>query len=234
MSIQTFIVTGLFCAGVLIGQIDNRTQYTSGIVLEKLDSGGYSYLQVESENKTVWLAAPLTGAQAGETVRYSPGMLMENFTSPSMKRTFPEIYFTGTILRGNQSPPPTGKTFDHSESQGSGPEPVTADKISRIQPLKDGFTIKAVQAQKKDLAGSKIMLRGVVTKYNADIMGKNWLHLRDASTGSQGHDLVVTTPESFTVGDVVVLEGTVALDQDFGFGYSYDLLLTEAKRVLRP
>ncbi|NOZ75216.1 MAG: nucleotide-binding protein, partial [FCB group bacterium] len=109
-----------------------------------------------------------------------------------------------------------------------------SDKINQVHPLKDGLSIRAIHAQKKDLAGTKIKLRGLVTKYNAEIMGKNWLHIRDASTGDDGDDLVATTAETFTVGDVVVLEGTVTLDQNFGFGYSYELLLTEATRIQEP
>ena len=60
-------------------------------------------------------------------------------------------------------------------------------------------------------------------------MGKNWVHLQDG-TGEPGNDdLLVTTQEEVAVGDVVVFEGTIVLNKDFGSGYSYEILMEEAK-----
>jgi hypothetical protein len=67
-----------------------------------------------------------------------------------------------------------------------------------------------------------------VVKYNAAIMGKNWLHVQDG-TGRQGaHDITVTTTDTAQVGDTVLVKGTVAADKDFGYGYRYEVLIDNA------
>jgi len=45
------------------------------------------------------------------------------------------------------------------------------------------------------------------------------------------YDLTVTSLERFVVGQVLTLEGILALNRDFGYGYSYEVLLEEATLV---
>jgi hypothetical protein len=60
-------------------------------------------------------------------------------------------------------------------------------------------------------------------------MGKNWLHLQDGS-GSEGtNDLTVTTTATAEVGDLVLVNGKVSVDRDFGYGYTYEVLLEDAE-----
>lgn len=71
-----------------------------------------------------------------------------------------------------------------------------------------------------------------MVKYNANILGKNWLHIQDG-TGSDGsNDLLVTTKSEAKRGDTVLIEGVVALNKDFGSGYKYKLLVEEAKATV--
>ena len=60
-------------------------------------------------------------------------------------------------------------------------------------------------------------------------MSRNWIHLRDGSGSEGSNDLTVTTADTAKVGDLVVIRGRVKTDQDFGHGYSYDLMVEEAK-----
>jgi hypothetical protein len=60
-------------------------------------------------------------------------------------------------------------------------------------------------------------------------MGKNWLHLQDGS-GSEGtNDLTVTTGTTVKVGDMVLVSGVVSVDRDFGYGYSYEVIIEDAE-----
>ncbi len=63
-----------------------------------------------------------------------------------------------------------------------------------------------------------------MTKFTPGIMGRNWLHIMDDSSGK---DLTVTTDATVELNDVVVIEAKVALDRDFNYGYFYPLLLEE-------
>lgn len=89
-------------------------------------------------------------------------------------------------------------------------------------------TIASLYQERAKLQGKQVQVRGKVVKVNNGIMQRNFLHVQDG-TGTQGsNDLTVTTTQSVNVGDEVVVTGTVAVDKDFGAGYTYPLLLEQA------
>lgn len=57
-------------------------------------------------------------------------------------------------------------------------------------------------------------------------MGRNWIHLKDGSGGT--FDLTVTTQEHIELGSVVLFEGKIALNKDFGAGYFFNIIMEEA------
>ena len=69
---------------------------------------------------------------------------------------------------------------------------------------------------------------GKVVKYNAMIMGKNWIHLQDGTGEPGSNDLTVTTQGTAFVGDTVLVRGNIGLDRDMGAGYRYDVLIEDA------
>ncbi len=119
------------------------------------------------------------------------------------------------------------------ESHPAPSAPSTEVDLSGIERAEGGKTIAEIYAEKDQLAGEEVVLRGKVVKTNAGIMGKNWLHVRDGS-GAEGADtLTVTTPFVLPeVGDTVVVTGALELDKDFGMGYQYDLIIEDADVVV--
>jgi predicted small lipoprotein YifL len=112
--------------------------------------------------------------------------------------------------------------------------PPAADKadvdLSGIAKADGGKTVEEVYKEKDTLANGKVVVRGKVVKVNPSIMGKNWLHVRDGSGGDGTNDLTVTTAGTLPeVGEVVVVTGTVVLDQDFGMGYQYPVIVQDAE-----
>lgn len=106
------------------------------------------------------------------------------------------------------------------------PAAVSLEGITKAE---GGYTVEDLYAKKSELGGKQIALRGRVVKYNSGIMGKNWLHLRDGTGAEGSNDLTVTTSEPAAVGDTVLIQGTVAVDKDFGAGYRYGLIVEDAK-----
>ena len=106
--------------------------------------------------------------------------------------------------------------------------------LTGITKAEGGKTIQEVFDEKAALAGSKVTVRGKAVKVNAGIMGRNWVHIRDGSGANGDNDLTVTTtsPSLPDVGDLVLVTGTVALDQDFGVGYQYAVILQDAELTL--
>lgn len=92
----------------------------------------------------------------------------------------------------------------------------------------DAITIEKLYAQKEKLAGKQVKVKGKVVKVNEGIMGKNFLHITDG-TGKEGsNDLTITSDGIAAVGDSVTVTGEVAVNRDFGYGYSYPLLLEKS------
>jgi hypothetical protein len=68
-----------------------------GTVKETMNAAGYTYVLVEADGNTIWLAAPETVLQVGQTVAWSGGMAMKDFHSGTLDRTFEQIYLVETI-----------------------------------------------------------------------------------------------------------------------------------------
>ena len=83
-------------------------------------------------------------------------------------------------------------------------------------------------AKSVQLKDKPVKVNGQVVKYNAGIMGKNWIHLRDGSGTAANNDILVTTAAPAKVGDLVTVSGVVRNDKDFGAGYSYKVLIEDA------
>lgn len=98
-------------------------------------------------------------------------------------------------------------------------------------PGKDARTVAEIFARKATLKGTEVVVRGRVVKFNAEIMGRNWIHLRDGSGSAdkQDHDITVTTTDMVAKGDIVTVRGKVALDRDFTAGYAYPVMIEDAK-----
>ena len=76
--------------------------------------------------------------------------------------------------------------------------------------------------------GKKVRIRGQVVKFNANIMGRNWLHLQDGTGAAGTNDLTITSAATVNVGDTILAKGVVTTNKDFGFGYKYDVIIEKA------
>jgi len=68
-----------------------------GIVAESLNAAGYSFIRVDENGSSVWLAAPETPLEVGQTIEWVGGGEMHNFTSRSLNRVFDEIIFVDSV-----------------------------------------------------------------------------------------------------------------------------------------
>lgn len=76
-----------------------------GTVRETMNSGGYTYLRVEAEGASTWVAVPVTTVAVGDEVEVQPGNEMPNFHSRTLDRTFPQLTFSsGVRVLGGASP----------------------------------------------------------------------------------------------------------------------------------
>ncbi|MCL1073427.1 NrfJ [Shewanella dokdonensis] len=70
-----------------------------GTVLDTMNSGGYTYVQVKEGDNTFWAAGPQVKVDKGDKVQVDEQMWMTNFTSKTLKRTFDKLMFVGEIAK---------------------------------------------------------------------------------------------------------------------------------------
>jgi len=156
-------------------------------------------------------------------------MIMEQFRSVSLDRTFDEIWFvSGFGVAGDKA-----AANPHAGMMGavdSEPPTDAVTDFSDLKPAAGGLTVAQIFADRVDLAGQRVKVRGRVTKSLGGIMGRNWLHLQDGSgdVATGDHDLTVTSEQTAQTGDTVLIEGVLTVDKDFGSGYFYSVIVEEA------
>lgn len=207
------------------------TQGTSGTVSETMNSGGYTYVQVDTGSEKIWAAAPQFQVAVGDPVVLPEGMPMEGYHSKTLDRTFDVLYFVDSVMVGGaqtasaQNGMPEGHPSPTVPAGGEGGDIDFSD----VEKAEGGKTVAEIFAGKEELAGDDVTLRGKVVKFNPQIMGKNWLHVQDGTGGEGANDLTVTTSATAEVGDTVLVTGPLTTDKDFGHGYQYNVIVEDAE-----
>lgn len=92
----------------------------------------------------------------------------------------------------------------------------------------NAYTVAEVVTKAVELKDKPVRVSGKVVKYNAAIMGKNWLHLQDGTGSASDNDILVTSTVAAKLGDIVTVSGIVRNDRDFGAGYFYKVLIEDS------
>jgi hypothetical protein len=196
----------------------------SGEVLEVQNVESYTYLRLRTAAGETWAAVPTAKVAKGAKVTIENAMVMNNFQSKALKKTFDTVLF-GT-LGGERPAGPTAAAGPHAVP------PKVAEPDAKV-PKATGAnarTVAEITVKPADVKDKPVLVRGKVVKYNPAIMGKNWVHLRDGSGSAKDetNDVLVTTKEEVKLGDVVTVKGVVRTNKDFGSGYTYKVLIEDA------
>jgi hypothetical protein len=216
----------------------------SGTIVETMDAAGYTYLKLKTQTGEIWAAVNQVPVKVGDQATVFGAMPMDGFESPTLKRKFDRIYF-GTLAGGAAAAAAPAPASAHAGEPpaADGPKmppghadvkrapvdetPIKVEKASGAE----GKTVAELFAQKASLKGKPVAVRGKVVKFLPEIMGKNWVHVRDGSGSAKtkDNDLTVTTKEKVAVGDVVVVHGMLQTDKDIGAGYEFPAIIEDAK-----
>jgi len=204
----------------------------SGKVVETMNSGGYTYVLLEKKGKKTWVAVPQMAVAVGQEMALQPGQEMSNFTSKSLNRTFDKIIFSGGPAQAQQASAAPADLQQGTVEIGSKAAAAPAEKGIKVEKASgpNSFTVGDIFAKRAQLDKKAAVVRGKVVKVSKGIMGSNWIHLQDGTgdAGKKTHDLVVTTQDHPAVGDIVIVNGTVSADKDFGAGYKYSVIIENA------
>jgi len=224
----------------------SATHAIEGTVTETMISGGYTYLMVDDGTRSVWVATRDCTVSIGAEVQVPSSWEMRDFHSATLERTFDVIFFAPRVLVGDgAAQPPESNTLPKghpalpgTEEKGAAATPSDAhhrsvSSASIVLPMRGaavpgGVTIAECFGRREELAGKRVKIRGMAVKFTPDVLGTNWIHLRDG-TGSPGtDDLTVTSAQTLKVGDIVLVEGVIEYAKNIGSGYSFPAIIEKA------
>jgi len=185
-----------------------------GVVVDTLQGGGYSYLQIEDAKKKYWIAVESVSLEKGTQVRFTEELRAKNFESKALNRKFDELVFASNLqYRTNVSE--KGKLAFITEHVEKSPYQQAGT-----------MSIKEVLDKRTSLNGKTITIRAKVVKASSNIMKRNWIHLQDGTgEGNEVGRIVFTSTELPNVGDIVTATGVVSIDKNFGSGYIYAIIV---------
>ena len=256
----TLIIVPVQNVFATVAKINPHGDAITGTITETMNAVGYTYMNIATEQGPVWVAIPETEVKQGDKISCSPGMEMKQFHSKSLDRTFETIIFSEGISGSLSASPhrkasalseaPTTDSFEaavqaeRAETAKTTTQPnPSGGSMAAIAPFaeitvdkavgENSYTIEELFSKAKELNGKTVRVHGKVVKYNANIMGRHWLHIQDG-TGDpmqNTHDLVVTTQDKLTDPDILTIEGVLAADKDFGSGYTYSVIIENSKII---
>lgn len=190
------------------------------VVQEVLPTVKYVYLRVREGNDEFWIATIKREVDVGRTYYYQGGLLKTNFESREHKRVFDRMFLVSSIIEAdhvNNSIPSV-----HQEEQNTRTVKTSADPNGSTE-------IADLVANPERFEGKIVQVSGQCVKSNPNIMGRNWLHIKDGS--KDDFDLVITSGIDVPVGHTITMKGKVVLNKDFGAGYRYAILLEDSELV---
>lgn len=190
-----------------------------GIVVETMNSAGYTYIQLDRQGEKEWFAVPESLVRVGDEIQLQPGMQMGEYTSKTLGRTFDKIVFSGGVSGVLKRVVTTADDID----EGS---------VAMTIPKAEGpnsYTVAEIFEKKDALNGKKVVVRGKVVK-TSHFEGMQWLRIVDGSGSPKrgNHKLVVITTEDVAKDDVVTVSGTVLTGKAFG-ALTYEVVVEDAQ-----
>jgi hypothetical protein len=193
---------------------------------EVVQTSAYTYLKVSENGTENWIAVNRQEAAVGEIYYYEEALEMKNFKSKELDRTFETIYFVQGL-----SKQPVAGVAESPHGNAMGKVALIEKEGISVAPAEGSVSIAQLFAARNDYAGKKIKMKGQVVKINEEVMGKNWIHIQDGTKDGENFDLTITTLDKANMDEVVTFEGTISVNKDFGYGYSYELIMEDAKLV---
>lgn len=195
------------------------------VALEALPTSKYVYVRVKEGEEEFWVAAMKQDVAIGRSYFYRGGLLKTDFHSTEYKRTFDKVYLISQLVPSDHGGAGGGMGMPSTASPGTPAMGGASTPVEGAEPVK----VAALVADPKKFEGKAVRLTGKVAKVNPNIMGRNWIHLKDGS--KDDYDLVITCALPLPEGKTVTMVGTVVLGKDFGSGYKYDILVEDGTLI---
>ncbi len=199
------------------------------VIKELLPTPKYIYARVKEGEQLYWIATQKQDLEIGTPYLYNESLLKTQFESKEFDRVFDTIFLVNTLVPKDHGI--IEGTF-HGSQKSNGKIAVIRDAIAK----QDSAAIFMGNVRIADLVndpgkyeGNEVVIKGECIKVNANILDRNWLHMKDGS--KDDYDLIVTSEEKVQKGAQISLRGIVRLNKDFGSGYSYPILIENGRLI---
>jgi hypothetical protein len=231
LSICMIVISSFVFLGVASANSAPTGGVVKGVVLEVKDVANFTYLRLKTSEGEIWAAVINTPVKKGAAVTIENAVVIKDFKSKALDKTFPSIVF-GSLVGAEKNASSGHAASGSSATQtvpGQNVEMGKGEHIAKASGA-NARTVEEIIKKAAELKDKPVVVRGKVVKYNAGIMDKNWIHLRDGSGSAKDgtDDILVTTTSAAKLGDVVTVKGIVRDGKDFGAGYNYKVLIEEA------
>lgn len=198
---------------------DVRTVH--GKAAEIIQVPQYTYVRFETGE---WAAVPSNpDLKVGMHVEVLVQTEMQNFSSPSLGRTFERIIF-GSLPGGggsaHQEAPVAAMPANHPPPSA----PAAPEVKAALQAADQGspalqLRVTDVYSEKAMLSGKKVKVKGTVDR-SMLVQGVHYVHLKDGTgtAADKTDDLLCLSTNEATKGAQVTIEGIVTLNKDVGMG----------------
>jgi len=191
-------------------------------ILEVLNTTKYVYLKVKENGEEFWIATRKQNVNIGETYFYKGGLLKTNFESKEHDKVFEKIYLVTSLVQSNHGNTKSSSNLDIQKPKQTKNEKSTTNQETKTD-RSGSIQIAELVENYKKYEGKTVQVSGKCVKINPNIMGINWIHIKDGS--KDDYDLVITSNTFVPEGSMITMKATVTLNKDFGAGYKYDLIL---------
>ncbi|RMG67598.1 MAG: hypothetical protein D6722_12865 [Bacteroidetes bacterium] len=195
------------------------------VVQEVLPTERYVYLRVSESGQDYWIATRKMEAAPGAVFFYRDGLRKTHFESKEYNRVFDEMILVSQLVPEAHGGADLGRPASVQPPMAAPSFPAPAPAAGEVPRLR----ITELVADPQRYAGQLVEVHGECVKLNANIMDRNWIHLRDGS--QDDYDLVLTAAEPVREGTHATFRARVGVNRDFGAGYAYALILEEGVRV---
>ncbi len=235
-------------AEIVETKVEAGSKHTAN-VLETMNAANYTYAKVDEGGNIYWIAGPQAEIKVGDEISFIDQMVMEDFRSKALNKTFEYLVFASTLVPTHKSSATAVKQDHNCDTCGTDEPaasatttatdphagmqkttPVVEEEIAVITLPKaeGGYTVEELYTKKAELKDKKVKVNAKIVKVSKNIMNKDWVHLQDGTGNGQTSDVVVTAQNTnVKVGDTVVVEAILQTDVDFGYGYFFPVILQE-------
>ncbi|PID26824.1 MAG: hypothetical protein CR982_08390 [Candidatus Cloacimonadota bacterium] len=204
---------------VLKTRVSSIDTLETSLLFRCVDSSGSIQIRVEKEN--LGANVDINNTLIFSLISYIDGVYLAKSVYGSSKSPRNMVDFS----MGKSSPHGGVGTSSMSSEKSVNSKDIKVDKP------KGGYSIEEVYNQVSSLNDKEIKVSGRVVRFSPNIMGSNWLHIQDGSGKEGSNDMTVRTSETFELGSIVTIRGTVKKDFELAKGMVYNVIILDGESV---